>query len=74
MINTARQVEILKMNIEANMLRIEELMKIEGVFHKTRKDSWGIMPNRNNIELRQRMKLLRKDTLKMEELMKELSF
>lgn len=57
--------KILKLNIEANMLRIEQLLNTEGIEKQFKEDKWYSI-NGDNVELRQRLKLLRKDTLKME--------
>ena len=59
--------QIMKLNIEANMLRIEQLLTEPDIQEQFKKDAWCSV-NRSNAELRQRLKLLRKDTLKLEKL------
>lgn len=62
--------QIMKLNIEANMLRIEQLMAEEGIEHQFIKGKWCSV-NKANVELRQRLKLLRKDTIKFEKMLME---
>lgn len=61
--------QILKLNIQANMLRIDQLLSTEGVENMYLEEGWYSV-NKDNTELRQRMKLLRKDTLKLERVLK----
>lgn len=59
----------MKLNVEANMLRIQQLLSQEGIEEQFLPDSWYSV-NRNNAELRQRLQMLRKDTLKLEKILK----
>lgn len=60
--------QIMKVNIEANMLRIQQLLNQEEIEKQFLPDRWCSV-NRDNVELRQRLKLLRKDTLKLEKML-----
>ena len=61
----------MKLNIEANMLRIQQLLNQEGIENQFVKDRWGYpVVNRNNVELRQRLHMLRKDSIKLEKSLK----
>lgn len=57
--------EILKKNIEGNMGRIQQLLDKEGI-EKKYKDGYWYSSNRENAELRQRLKMLRKDSILLE--------
>ena len=59
----------MKLNVEANMLRIQQLLNQEGIEKQFRQDLW-CSSNRDNAELRQRLQMLRKDTLKLEKILK----
>lgn len=61
--------EIMKKNIEANMLRIQQLLEQEGIENKFN-EGFYYSVNRNNTELRNRLKMLRKDSLTLEKLFK----
>lgn len=61
--------QIMKLNIEANMLRIQQLLNQEGIEKQFLPDRWCSI-NRDNAELRQRIHLLRKDSLKLEKILK----
>lgn len=61
--------EILKLNITANMMRINQLLNEDDIDNQFKKDTWyGV--NKANAELRQRLHLLRKDTVKLEKELK----
>lgn len=57
--------EILKKSLEGNMARIQQLLDREGIEEKFRKDRW-YSSNRENAELRHRLKILRKDSILLE--------
>lgn len=57
--------EVLSFNLQANMQRIEQLLNTEGIENQFIKDKW-LSLNKNNVELRQRLKLLRKEALLLE--------
>ena len=61
--------EIMKKNIEANLLRIQQLLEQEGIENKFN-EGFYYSVNRNNTELRNRLKMLRKDSLTLEKLFK----
>lgn len=62
---------IIKANVHANLLRVLQLIEDEGNLYPTKESPWGYpMTNKNNVELRQRMKLLRKDMIQFEKMMK----
>lgn len=59
--------EIMKMNIVANMLRVQQLLEeTDKIFV----DDYYYSINKERAELKQRMKLLRKDTLQIEKILK----
>lgn len=60
--------EIMKLNVEANMLRIQQLLEQENIENKVMEGRWCTI-NRENTELRQRLKMLRKDTIKLEKIL-----
>lgn len=60
--------EIMKLNVEANMLRIQQLLEQENIENKVMEGRWYAI-NRENTELRQRLKMLRKDTIKLEKIL-----
>ena len=60
--------KIMKLNVEANMLRIQQLLEQENIENKTIDDLW-YRQNRENVELRQRLRMLRKDTVKLEKIL-----
>ena len=62
--------QIMKLNIEANMLRIQQLLNQEGI-EKQFIEGFYYSVNRENAELRQRLQLLRKDSIKLEKILKE---
>ena len=63
------KIDTLKLNIRANMVRINELLELQGIEEQFKHEGWyGI--NKENVELRQRMKILRKDTINFEKAMK----
>lgn len=64
-----KEFKVLTKSIEANCLRICQLLEKENIQNTEELNYWGT-PNKDNVELRQRMKLLRKDTLKIEKLFK----
>lgn len=57
--------EILKKSIEGNMGRIQQLLEKEGIDKKFKKDLWYSC-NRENSELRYRLKMLRKESIELE--------
>lgn len=57
--------EVMSLNIQANIKRIEQLLAMEGIEKKFIQDRW-YSSNKANVELRQRLKMLRKDTLALE--------
>ena len=62
---------IIKANVHANLLRVLQLIEDEGNLYTTKESQWGHrVRNNNNVELRQRMKLLRKDMVQLEKMMK----
>lgn len=62
--------EVVSKSIQANSIRICQLLERERIQHKFEEKGW-YAPNKDNVELRQRMKLLRKDTLLLERLITE---
>lgn len=62
--------QIMKLNIEANMLRIEQLLQCEGIENQYVDEKYWRIQNRKNSELRQRLKILRKDALLLEKSLK----
>lgn len=61
--------QILRINVEANMLRVQQLLNQGGIEKQFLLDKWKSV-NKDNVELRQRLKLLRKDMLKLEKMLK----
>ena len=63
--------QIMKLNIEANMLRIQQLLNQKDIEKQFIEGSTWVANNRENAELRQRLQLLRKDSIKLEKILKE---
>lgn len=63
--------QIMKLNIEANILRIQQLLDKENIEKQFIKEQYWNVNNRENVELRQRLKMLRKDTVKFEKMLVE---
>lgn len=63
--------QIMKLNIEANILRIQQLLDKENIEKQFIKKQYWNVNNRENVELRQRLKMLRKDTVKFEKILME---
>ena len=61
--------QVMKLNVEANMLRIQQLLGQEDIQKQFKEDRWYSC-NKDNVELRARLKALRKDTLRLERLCK----
>lgn len=61
----------MKLNIEANILRIQQLLDKENIEKQFIKKQYWNVNNRENVELRQRLKMLRKDTVKFEKILME---
>lgn len=61
--------QIMKLNIEANMLRIQQLLNQEGIENQFNEGFYYSI-NRENVELRQRLHMLRKDSIKLEKSLK----
>lgn len=61
--------QVMRLNIEANMLRIQELLNTPAIEKQFKEGHWYAV-NRDNAELRQRLKMLRKDSLRLEKLCK----
>lgn len=59
--------KIMKLNIEANMLRIQELLNTPAIEKQFKEGHWYAV-NKDNAELRQRLKMLKKDSLRLEKL------
>lgn len=62
--------QIIKLSIEGNLARIEQLMNVEGIDKQYINGGYWTTVNKDNVELRQRLKLLRKETLKLEKMLK----
>lgn len=60
--------EKLILSIKANMMMVSDFLEDGGSHNKLNSCKWWSV-NRKNTELRQRMKLLRKDMIKLEKLM-----
>ena len=71
--DTNLELELIKKAVEVNIALVQELLKQENILEKdvTIQSCWGEYPVRNakNTELRQRMKALRKDMIRLEKLM-----
>lgn len=67
------RIEVTKQLVEANIYMVGELLKSPTILNKDKRilNSYGVYSVRNseNTELRQRMKSLRKDTIRLEKLM-----
>lgn len=64
-------IEVMKATIKANITRINQLLDKEEIENRTQIGSFGYsVINRNNVEIRQRMKLLRKEMILFEKSMK----
>lgn len=61
--------EIMRLNLEANTARILELLATENIDKQFNPAGWYCV-NKDNAELRQRMRLLRKDTLKLDKILR----
>lgn len=61
--------QIMKLNVEANMLRIQQLLKAEGIENQFQPEGWYVV-NRENAELRQRLHMLRKDVIALQKILK----
>ena len=66
--NKGKDLKILKMNVESNVLRICQLLNTEGIEEQLKKEGWYSV-NKDNVELRQRLKMLRKETLQLEKIL-----
>ena len=66
--NKGKDLKILKMNVESNVLRICQLLNTEGIEEQFKKEGWYSV-NKDNVELRQRLKMLRKETLQLEKIL-----
>lgn len=62
--------QIIKLSMEGNLARIEQLMNMEGIDKEYVDGGYWRTINKDNVELRQRLKLLRKETLKLEKMLK----
>ena len=59
--------EVLAKSIQASCLRLNLLLDRDKIQHQFKKSGWYIL-NKDNVELRQRLKMLRKETLLLEKL------
>lgn len=62
--------QIMKLNLEANILRIQQLLEMDNIEQQFIKDRWCSV-NKPNVELRQRLKMLRKDSIELERLVEK---
>lgn len=59
--------EVLAKSIQASCLRLNLLLDRDRIQHQFEESGW-YLPNKDNVELRQRLKMLRKETLLLEKL------